>query len=279
MVPVEEFHLVHAVNGLNIKEVLSSGSLLSLSKQEGNNSIFFDKNNKKDSFYKSVVKKYNYDKKVFTGLIVPDENNEPVFTINHALPHMVYFILDPHLIEDYNNCSIEIAKNTKLKKSSYPYYCKEWNYADVNSNCIKYNNKKSLEFNLNKWRQKYLEDRSYMKEAIDNFVNNNLKRLNLELEDLVFQSKQEFDTFYHQLHEHDQDDFDDYLSASLETMFGTPINEITIQFSKNMNGDCVEGEVSLEKYVQYIYVHKEAENIDELIELSKKYNQYKWIFG
>lgn len=279
MVPVEDFHLVHAIYGLNVIDVLSSGSLLSLSKQEGNNSIFFNKNDKKDSFYKSVVKKYNYDKKVFTGLIVPDENNEPVFTINHALPYMVYFILDPHLIEDYNNCSLEISKLQKLKKSSYPYYCKDWNYANVDYGCIKYNPKKSLEFNLNKWRQKYLEDRSYTKEAIDKFVNINMKRLNLEIEDLNFHSREEYDTFYQQLDEHDQYAFDDYLYGSLETMFGTPINEITIQFSKNMNGDCVEGEVSLEKYVQYIYVHKEADNIDELIALSEKYTQYKWIFG
>jgi hypothetical protein len=172
MIPVKEFHLVHAIYGLNVKDVLSSGSLLSLSKQEGNNSIFFNKNDEKDNFYKSLVKSFNYDKKVFTGLIVPDENNEPVFTINHALPHMVYFILDPKLIEDYNNCSIKIAKNIKLKKSSYPYYCKEWSFANVNNGCIKYIPKKSLEFNLNKWRDDYLNKKQMMIEEIKKIVFN-----------------------------------------------------------------------------------------------------------
>ena len=40
MIPVKEFHLVHAVTEDNFRKILSSGSLLSISKAGGNNSQY-----------------------------------------------------------------------------------------------------------------------------------------------------------------------------------------------------------------------------------------------
>lgn len=234
MIPVKEFHLVHATYKYNLEEILASGSLLSISKGKQESTFFYDKKN--NSELEELNIKNAFSKKVFTGLIMPNENNVPNFTFENVDSSSVYLILNPKLIKDYAQCSLEQNADTEV---SFPHYCDGWTYGS-NTDCIKYDKKKSLKANLNSWREYYL----YVREQ-------RLKEL---------KSKKKGPKYLY-----------------TRTMFSTPTNELTIQFSKNSNNECIEGEIPLDKYLQAIYVHIESRF--EIAELVRKYPQYNWIFG
>jgi hypothetical protein len=234
MIPVKEFHLVHATTPDNFRKILSSGSLLSISKAESNNSQFYEEDDDID--------KNKYKEKIFTGLIMPDEHNNPTFTVDNTSSNWGYLILNPQLIEDYAQCSLEQNVDTEV---SFPHFCDKWK-GGSNKGCIKYDTSKSLKTNLNCWREAYLEMLKLEKEEDE------------ELE-----------------REHPEEYFPSYNF----TIFGTPFNEVTIQFSKNKKGQCIEGEISLNKYLQAIYVYDDEDDDGEMSELARKYPQYNWIFG
>lgn len=65
------------------------------------------------------------------------------------------------------------------------------------------------------------------------------------------------------------------------TIYGTPFNEIAIRFSKDGKGNCLDGVIPLDRYLQAIYVPKQKKFLklyDEIKEFSKNYPQYNWIF-
>jgi hypothetical protein len=242
MIPVKEFHLVHATDVFNLEEILASGSLLSISKTGPESSEFYE-------LYVGDDEDVNkYGKKIFTGLIMPDENGKPNFTYNKVnsvkfgLPY-VYFILKPQLIRDYAECSF---KETADIEVSFPHFCHRWSVGK-NKDCIKYDTTKSLKDNLNSWRKAHIEyikfikekDKKGEKENPGNYVNS-------------------FVPF---------------------SIYFTPYNEVTIQFSKNSKGECIESEIPLDKYLQAIYIRENKNNNGKIKELARKYPQYNWIFG
>lgn len=239
MIPVKEFHLVHAVKFKNFEKILASDSLLSISKAETNTSSYFSSENE---FFKELNEKVKYDKKIFTGLIMPNENGIPNFTIENVDTSMIYLILNPKLVKDYAECSSEKTDGSDV---SFPHYCNEWNWGG-HSGCIKYDKKKSLKSNLNIWRQSYLEIRQLRMNKLNKQLNSRRKG---------------------PLYVHTRSDFN------------TPLNEITIQFSKNKEGQCIESEIPLSRYLQAIYIHRENPDTRFFHELATKYSQYKWIFG
>ena len=239
MIPVKEFHLVHAVKSKNMEKLLLSNSLLSISKTETNTSSYFPSENE---FFNELNEEVKYNKKIFTGLIIPDENGIPNFTIENVDTSMIYLILNPKLVKDYAECSLEKPDGNDV---SFPHYCNDWNWGRHNG-CIKYDKKKSLKNNLNIWRQSYLNIRQIR-----------LKKLNKQLN-----SRRKGPLYVH-----------------TRSDFNTPLNEITIQFSKNNEGECIESEIPLSRYLQAIYIHRENPDTRFFHELASKYNNYKWIFG
>ena len=231
MIPVKEFHLVHATDALNLEQILATDSLLSISKSKYEGS----------EFYEEELNKFNYDKKIFTGLIMPDENNKPNFTINNAVSGRVYLILNPKLIEDYAQCSLNLTDGNEV---SFPFFCNNWNFGS-NKDCIKYDTTKSLKDNLNIWRNTHIE---YKKNRIQKLKS--IARLKIDFEKLVTWS-----------------------------IYFTPLNELAVQFSKNKKGQCIEGEIPLDKYLQAIYVYEDEDDEGEIKELASEYPQYNWIFG
>ncbi len=230
MIPVKEFHLVHATYRDDLEKILDSGSLLSISKGKQESTFW------SGEILEDFNIKNSYDKKIFTALIMPNENNVPNFTFENVDSSLVYLILNPKLIRDYAECSSEKNVNTEI---SFPHYCDGWN-GGSNTDCIKYDKKKSLKANLNSWRESYLDVRDYR-----------LKKL---------KSKKKGPKYLY-----------------TRSIYNTPNNELTIQFSKNSKGECIEGEIPLDKYLQAIYVHRDREY--RAFVLASKYPQYNWIFG
>lgn len=235
MIPVKEFHLVHATDIWNSESILATNSLLSISKSK-NETDFYE-------LYAGEEDANKYGKKIFTGLIMPDENGKPNFTINrvNSLGSLyVYFILKPQLVKDYAECSLEKTGGNEV---SFPHFCHHW-HVGSNKDCIKYDTTKSLKTNLNSWRKAHIE---YIK-----FIKEKDKKGKKENRDYI----------------------PHFIPFSL---YGTPYSEVTIQFSKNSKGECIESEIPLDKYLQAIYVREDKAG--KIKKLASKYPQYNWIFG
>ena len=235
MIPVKEFHLVHATNVFNLESILATNSLLSISKSKSESSEFYE-------LYVDDEDVNKYGKKIFTGLIMPDENGKPNFTVKKVNSLYVYFILKPQLIRDYADCSF---KETADIEVSFPHFCHRWSVGK-NKDCIKYDTAKSLKDNLNSWRKAHIE---YIK-----FIKEQDKKGAKENPNYVY-------------------------SFVPYSIYFTPYNEVTIQFSKNSKGECIESEIPLDKYLQAIYIRENKYNNVKIKELAKKYPQYNWIFG
>lgn len=237
MIPLEEFHLVHAITDFSVLEnVIKTGKLQSLSRQKDPKSPFFSffKTKKEDKRY--IYNQYN--NKVFFGLIFPDQNNHPLFSINNVSGNFVYLVFDPKMIEDYKNCSLQLVNGRKI---SFPLYCNEWTYGKYYKGVCKfYKKSKSLVENLNNFRTDFIEKK--------------LKNL--------YKPKKGINYLY------------------FKSVYNTTSNEIAVQFTHDMNDNCIEGEVFLKKYLQAIYVSFDYnKNFEKIHELAKKYPEYTWIFA
>lgn len=152
----------------------------------------------------------------------------------------MYLFLDIDLLKDSEEC----APNTT-------YICNRWNFAKHNSNCIPYTG------DLNKWIE-------FVKYTPKEYSEQN--RLNIiEYEEIEENEVNEFITMEDRMN-------------GIRMPFGTPDNEVTIKYSKDMNGKCVKSEISLKKYLKAIVIFSDDE--DDYYgskKLQEMYPEYNWI--
>jgi hypothetical protein len=152
----------------------------------------------------------------------------------------IYLLLDIDLVKDSESCS-----------PNSTYICNKWNFAKHNDNCIPYKG------DLNEW----IEFVKYIPK-----VYTEQNRLNIiEYDEIEPNEVNEFIEMEERMN-------------GIKMPFGTPDNEVTIKYSKDISGKCVKSEISLKKYLKAIVIlEDENENEYDIKELQKKYPEYNWI--
>lgn len=152
----------------------------------------------------------------------------------------IYLLLDIDLLKDSEEC-----------KPSTTYICNKWNFAKHNENCIPYTG------NLNEWIDfvKYVPKEYSEQDRLD--IINSMEIEPNEVNEYIEMEER---------------------MNGIRMPFGTPDNEVTIKYSKDLSGRCVKSEVSLKKYLKAIVAFEdENENEYDFKGLQAKYPEYNWI--
>ena len=145
----DKFYISHYTHKDNLKHILNSFSLQPLQLQKE----LLNKDNPDNEFTSEYFEDSKergdpekYKRSIFYSILFPDNDGIPIF--DPQVPGMeVYFIFSSKIVEDNANM-VGTHDITEV-----PIFCKGWNYGKINSDkCISYDLKKSLEQNLNNWR-------------------------------------------------------------------------------------------------------------------------------
>jgi hypothetical protein len=148
--PVEKFYVSHFTDINRIRNILKSHALQPSGMQK--NYVGRYRENAEEH---GDLEKYN--KSVFYSIIFPDDNGVPIFKESRITGYG-FFVFSPKIIED--NAKIVGRRGV----SELPIFCKAWNYGKIREEyCHTYDTDKSLEENLNSWRQVMSENiKQYM---------------------------------------------------------------------------------------------------------------------
>jgi hypothetical protein len=149
--PVEKFYVSHFTDIDRIQSILDTRALQPAGMQK--NYVGRYRENAEEH---GDLEKYN--KSVFYSIVFPDDNGIPIFE-KSFISGYGFFVFSPKIIED--NANMLGRHNV----SENPIYCRGWNYGEIHEHCYTYETDKSLEENLNTWRNIESEKiKQYMKD-------------------------------------------------------------------------------------------------------------------
>lgn len=137
--PVEKFYVSHFTDIKRIQSILDARAL----QPSGMQKKYIGRYRENAEEHGDLKK---YDKSVFYSIIFPDDNGVSIFK-ESFINGYGFFIFSPKIIED--NAGMLGRRNV----SELPIFCRGWAYGEIHENCYKYDSDKSLEENLNSWRQ------------------------------------------------------------------------------------------------------------------------------
>lgn len=153
----DRFFVTHTTNSSNLEYILETGSIQPLSLQK---KLFEEQNPGKNFTYEFNSDYYGkskdskkYINSVFYGFLYPNKDGE-IHYDPMMLGSSVHFIFSSKIIQD--NANMYGCR----KVHDLPIFCKGWNYGKIDEKCSYYNCKRSLEYNLNKWRNIMLKTES-----------------------------------------------------------------------------------------------------------------------
>ena len=150
MYSVDKFYVSHYTSKNNLKYILESMSLQPLALQE---KIFKHKHPDKEwsntDYYETSEDQGDpekYKRSIFYSILFPDNDGIPIF--NPPVPGKeAFFIFSPKIISD----NADMVGKYNIQEN--PIFCKGWHFGKTSSeSCVNYDNSKSLDENLNTWR-------------------------------------------------------------------------------------------------------------------------------
>jgi hypothetical protein len=146
----DKFYVCHFTSKNNLKKIIDSMSLQPLSLQE---KIFkhndLDKEWNPTDYYESSETEGDpekYKRSIFYSILFPDNDGIPIFN-PPVVGKEAYFIFSPKIISDNANM---VGKHNIQEG---PIFCKNWNFGKIIPKwCTSYDSSKSLDENLNTWR-------------------------------------------------------------------------------------------------------------------------------
>jgi hypothetical protein len=137
--PVEKFYVSHFTDIKRIRNIITSRALQPAGMQKNYVGRYRENAEEHGDLEK-------YDNSVFYSIIFPDDDGVPIFKESRITGYG-FFVFSPKIIED--NAKMVGRRGV----SELPIFCKAWNYGKIHEHCYTYETDKSLEENLNSWRQ------------------------------------------------------------------------------------------------------------------------------